>query len=215
MRKEKGKILIEGMDLSGKTTITKYLSELMNIDRIQTRTLSDDSAIYDFTVAQSKKGKLHPDLINKLYTLAIYEDLYNYKPKEDCIILQDSYFALRSYALMQRKYPETLAKEVHKLLQLFPKPELAFYLTASTEERLRRNEKRDKPMAYMEKLLISNPKEFETIERNLRDITVSLFDAEIINTQDKKPNEIALYIGSKIQERILKRNRGEDVYERE
>lgn len=70
-------------------------------------------------------------------------------------------------------------------------------------------------MAYMEKLLVSNPKEFETIERNLRDITVSLFDAEIINTQDKKPNEIALYIGSKIQERILKRNRGEDVYERE
>ena len=215
MRKEKGKILIEGMDLSGKTTITKYLSELMSIERIQTRTLSDDSAIYDFTVAQSKKGKLHPDLINKLYTLAIYEDLYNYKPKEDNIILQDSYFALRSYALIQRKYPETLAKEVHKLLQLFPKPELAFYLTASTEERLRRNEKRDKPMAYMEKLLVSNPKEFETIERNLRDITVSLFDAEIINTQDKKPNEIALYIGSKIQERILKRNRGEDVYERE
>ena len=215
MRKEKGKILIEGMDLSGKTTITKYLSELMSIERIQTRTLSDDSTIYDFTVAQSKKGKLHPDLINKLYTLAIYEDLYNYKPKEDSIILQDSYFALRSYALMQRKYPETLAKEVHKLLQLFPKPELAFYLTASTEERLRRNEKRDKPMAYMEKLLVSNPKEFETIERNLRDITVSLFDAEIINTQDKKPNEIALYIGSKIQERILKRNRGEDVYERE
>ena len=215
MRKEKGKILIEGMDLSGKTTITKYLSELMSIERIQTRTLSDDSAIYDFTVAQSKKGKLHPDLINKLYTLAIYEDLYNYKPKEDSIILQDSYFALRSYALMQRKYPETLAKEVHKLLQLFPKPELAFYLTASTEERLRRNEKRDKPMAYMEKLLVSNPKEFETIERNLRDVTVSLFDAEIINTQDKKPNEIALYIGSKIQERILKRNRGEDVYERE
>lgn len=215
MRKEKGKILIEGMDLSGKTTITKYLSELMSIERIQTRTLSDDSAIYDFTVAQSKKGKLHPDLINKLYTLAIYEDLYNYKPKEDSIILQDSYFALRSYALMQRKYPETLAKEVHKLLQLFPKPELAFYLTASTEERLRRNEKRDKPMAYMEKLLVSNPKEFETIERNLRDITVSLFDAEIINTQDKKPNEIALYIGSKIQERIQKRNRGEDVYERE
>lgn len=215
MRKEKGKILIEGMDLSGKTTITKYLSEFMSIERIQTRTLSHDSAIYDFTVAQSKKGKLHPDLINKLYTLAIYEDLYNYKPKEDSIILQDSYFALRSYALMQRKYPETLAKEVHKLLQLFPKPELAFYLTASTEERLRRNEKRDKPMAYMEKLLVSNPKEFDTIERNLRDITVSLFDAEIINTQDKKPNEIALYIGSKIQERILKRNRGEDVYERE
>ena len=33
----------------------------------------------------------------------------------------------------------------------------------STEERLKRNEKRDKPMAYMEKLLVSNPKEFEKI----------------------------------------------------
>ena len=213
MRKEKGKILIEGMDLSGKTTITKYLSEILKVDKIQQRTLSDDTAIYDFTVAQSKKGKLHQDLINKLYTLAISEDLYNYKPKENCLILQDSYFALRSYALMKQKYPNTLSKEVYKLLQLFPKPELTFYLTASTEERIRRNKKRDKPMAYMEKLLMSNPKEFETIEKNLREITTSLFDAEVINTEDKKPNEIALYMGSKIQER--NRNRGDDVYERE
>lgn len=211
MRKEKGKILIEGMDLSGKTTITKYLSEILDIDKIQQRTLSDSSAIYDFTVAQSKKGQLHTDLINKLYTLAISEDLYNYKPKEDSIILQDSYFALRSYALMRQKYPDTLANDVYKLLQLFPKPELAFYLTASTEERIKRNEKRDKPMAYMEKLLMSNPKEFEAIEKNLRDITTSLFDAEIINTQDKKTNEIALYIGNKIKEL----HRGDEVYERE
>ena len=143
--------------------------------------------------------------------MAISEDLYNYKPKEDSIILQDSYFALRSYALMRQKYPDTLANDVYKLLQLFPKPELAFYLTASTEERIKRNEKRDKPMAYMEKLLMSNPKEFEAIEKNLRDITTSLFDAEIINTQDKKPNEIALYIGNKIKEL----HRGDEVYERE
>lgn len=211
MRTEKGKILIEGMDLSGKTTITKYLSEILCVDRIQKRTLSDECEIYNFTVAQSKKGKLHPDLINKLYTLAISEDLYNYKPKYNGIILQDSYFALRSYALMKEKYPDTLSKEVYKLLQLFPKPELTFYLTASTEERLRRNERRDKPMAYMEKLLVSNPREFEIIEKNLRDITTSLFNIEVINTQDKKPNEIALYIGSKIQER----NRGDDEYEKE
>ena len=201
MRKEKGKILIEGMDLSGKTTITKYLSGILDVDRIQKRTLNDNCAIYDFTVAQSKKGELHPDLINNLYTLAIKEDLYKYKPREDKIILQDSYFALRSYALMKQKYPDTLAKEVYDLLKLFPKPELVFYLTASTEERLRRNEKRDKPMAYMEKLLVSNPREFEAIEKNLRDITTNLFDAEIINTENKKPNEIALYIARKIQER--------------
>ena len=155
MRKEKGKILIEGMDLSGKTTITKYLSEILEINKIQERTLSDECAIYDFTVAQSKRGKLHIEVINKLYTLAISEDLYNYKPNGNGIILQDSYFALRSYALMKQKYPDTLAKEVYKLLRLFPKPELTFYLTASTEERLKRNEKRDKPMAYMEKLLVN------------------------------------------------------------
>ena len=63
----------------------------------------------------------------------------------------------------------------------------------------------------MEKLLISNPREFEAIEKNLMEITTSLFDAEVINTQGKKPNEIALYIGSKIQER----NKGDNVYERE
>ena len=210
MKKEKGKILIEGMDLSGKTTITKYLSAILNVNKIQKRTLSEDCAIYDFTVAQSKKGKLHIDLINRLYTLAISEDLYNYKPNDNGIILQDSYFALRSYALMKLKYLDTLAKDVYKLLQIFPKPELAFYLTASTEERLKRNEKRDTPMAYMEKLLLSNPKEFERIEENLRDITISLFDAEIINTEGKKPNEIALYIGNKIQERNRNNEKNEE-----
>ena len=67
MRIEKGKILIEGMDLSGKTTITRYLSEILEIDKIQERTLSDSSAIYDFTVAQSKKGELHQDLIGYIH----------------------------------------------------------------------------------------------------------------------------------------------------
>ena len=95
MRKEKGKILIEGMDLSGKPTITKNLSEILSVDKIQKRTLSDECSIFDFTVVQSKKGKLHPELINKLYTLAITEDLYNYKPRDNGIILQDSYFALK------------------------------------------------------------------------------------------------------------------------
>lgn len=95
MRKEKGKILIEGMDLSGKTTITKYLSEILSVDRIQKRTLNDECSIFDFTVAQSKRGKLHTELINKLYTLAITEDLYNYEPRDNGIILQDSYFALK------------------------------------------------------------------------------------------------------------------------
>ena len=198
------------MDLSGKTTITKYLSEILDNAQIRQRTLSGESAIFDFTVAQSKKGKLHNDLINELYTLAISEDLYNYQPRENGIILQDSYFALRSYALMKEKYPNSLAKEVYKLLQLFPKPELAFYLTASTEERIKRNEKRDKPMAYMERLLMSNPKEFDTIDKNLRDINVSLFGAKIIDTQYKTPQEIALYIKSKIQEIY----RGDDLYER-
>lgn len=210
LRKEKGKILIEGMDLSGKSTIVEILNSLIEKSIVNRRTISEQSQIYDFTVAQSKKGNLHPDLVNKLYTLAISEDLYNYKLKDNCIILQDSYFALRSYALMKEKYPNTLAKEVYDLLQLFPKPELSFYLTASTEERIRRNEKRDKPMAYMEKLLISNPQEFEKIEENLRDITTRLFQPEIINTQDKTPDEIALYIKEKIQEI----NRGDGEYER-
>ena len=212
LRKEKGKILIEGMDLSGKTTIVKYVSGLVKVDAIQERTLSGSSEIFNFTVGQSKKGQLHPDLINKLYTLAISEDLYNYQPKEDSIILQDSYFALRSYALMKQKYPDTLAQDVYNLLKLFPKPELAFYLTASTEERIRRNLKRNKPMAYMEKLLMTDPTEFEKIERNLRYITTSLFDAEVIDTQGKGPNEIALYIGNKIK--CLHREKAEDFIER-
>lgn len=208
---EKGKILIEGMDLSGKTTVVNYLSKVLEVENVQERTLSKKSEIYDFTVEQSKKGKLHQDLINRLYTLAITEDLYNYKPGDGSIVLQDSYFALKSYALMKERYPNTLAKEVFNLLKLFPKPQFTFYLTASTEERIRRSQQRDKPMAYMENLLMSNPKEFEKIEENLKKITTNLFDAYIIDTQSKTPNQIAMYIGN-----IMKKtNRKNDLHERE
>ena len=160
---DRGKILIEGMDLSGKSTITADINSLINIKRIKQRTLSEQTSIYDFTVAQSKLGNLSQELISKLYCLAINEDLENYKITESGIILQDSYFALRSYALACQNKNFSLSDEIYSLLKKFPKPELSFYLTATTEERIKRNLNRDKPMAYMEKMLMSNPKKFEGI----------------------------------------------------
>ena len=213
---DRGKILIEGMDLSGKSTIIKCLSEMLNVKDVKKRTLCENCELYDFTVAQSKKGNLSQDVINQLYVLSIRVDMDNYKPKKEGIVLQDSYSALRTYALAQKQYPERI-KELDKLLKGFPKPEFAFYLTASTEERLRRNAKRDKPMAYMEKLLVSNPKEFEEIEKNLREITTKLFGAEVIDTQDISPEGVAMYIINRVQEQKLsnRENGGkEEVYER-
>lgn len=200
LRIDKDKILIEGMDLSGKTTIVEQLSSLIDKSVVRRRTISEKSQIYDFTVAQSKAGTLHIDLISQLYKLAISEDLYNYQPADEEIVLQDSYFALRSYAYAKEKGDNVLAQDIYKLLKLYPKPELTFYLTATTEERLKRNQKRDKPMAYMEKLLLTNPHRFESIESYLKDITTSLFNAEIINTQDRTSEEIALYIFNKIND---------------
>ena len=78
-----GKILFEGMDLSGKSTISKDVSLLLNIKQIKQRTLSDQTAIYDFTVAQSKLGNLSRELIGKLYGLAVNEDLANYKVSKE------------------------------------------------------------------------------------------------------------------------------------
>lgn len=85
-------------------------------------------------------------------------------------------------------------------LQMFPKPEITFYLTASTSERIKRNSERNKSMAYMEKLLLTEPKKFEKIESNLRYITTELFETEIINTEGKTPLEIAQYIRYRIKE---------------
>lgn len=196
-----GKILIEGMDLSGKSTITADINSLTNIKRIKQRTLSDQTSIYDFTVAQSKLGYLSQELISKLYCLAINEDLENYKITESGIVLQDSYFALRSYALACQNKDFSLSDEIYSLLRKFPKPELSFYLTATTEERIKRNLNRDKPMAYMEKMLMSNPKKFEGIEECLRNGVIELFNAEVIDTSKISHNEVAEYISKKIKER--------------
>lgn len=194
-----GEILIEGMDLSGKSTITTAVGSLLNVKRIKQRTLSDKTSIYDFTVAQSKIGNLSQDIISRLYCLAISEDLENYSVLKRGLVLQDSYFALRSYALAQQNKNIALANEIYALLKRFPKPELSFYLTATTEERIRRNLCRDKPMAYMEKLLMSNPKKFEGIEESLRDCVTELFDVEVIDTSEASQSEIAEYVKQKIE----------------
>lgn len=202
---DKGKVLIEGMDLSGKTTIAECLKSMIKIEQIQCRTLIKNNHIHDFTVQQSKMGDMPRQLISELYKLAIKEDLCKYQLKDTGILLQDSYFALRSYAYEKDYGSSTIAEEMKKYLQMFPIPEFTFYLTASTEERIERNKKRNKPMAYMEKLLVNEPEKFERIEANLKEITLQLFDAEVIDTEGKTPMEIAKYISNKIK-KIERRN---------
>lgn len=197
---DKGKVLIEGMDLSGKSTISSLVKDkVLDIKKLQQRTLSDKTEIYNFAVAQSKMGNLSDELISNLYCLAVEEDLFNYKVSENGIILQDSYFALRSHALAKHNKNLTLCDNLYRLLKVFPKPELAFYLTASTEERIRRNAMRNKPMAYMERLLMVNPNAFQDIENNLRDVTSDLFNIEVIDTQTSSPEDIASHIVQKIE----------------
>ena len=57
----------------------------------------------------------------------------------------------------------------------------------------------------MEKLLVNEPEKFERIEANLKEITLQLFDAEVIDTEGKTPMEIAKYISNKIK-KIERRN---------
>ncbi len=209
---DKGKVLIEGMDLSGKTTIVDCLRHMMQVKYVQSRTLIENNYIHDFAVQQSKAGNLPRQLISELYKLAIMEDLCKYEMSEGKFVLQDSYFALRSYAYEKDYGSSKIANEIQDYLQMFPKPEVTFYLTASMNERVKRNEKRNKKMAYMEKLLITEPKKFEKIEQNLMNVTMQLFETEIINTEGKSPLEIAQYIKDRIK--IIKKNDYSCVRER-
>lgn len=86
---DKGKILIEGMDLSGKTTVVQHLNSIMKVDNIQCRTLNRDNYIHDFAVQQSKAGTLPRQLISELYELAIKEDLCKYRSCNQGYVLQD------------------------------------------------------------------------------------------------------------------------------
>lgn len=210
---DSGKVLIDGMDLSGKTTISNDLNSTIDIKRIKQRTLSDQTPIYDFTVAQSKLGNMSQESISKLYCLAVREDLENYEVSKSGIIIQDSYFALKSYALALENNNDILAQELYDLLKSFPKPELSFYLTATMEERIRRNLQRSKPMAYMEKLLMLNPEKFQNIEKHLKKGAVELFDTEIIDTTDVSRDEVASYISEKIKNiKGYKENDNEKIY---
>jgi cytidylate kinase len=187
-------LLIDGLDLSGKTTMANNFAKASGIDyRINNNKLSRINPIHDFAAKMSDSNLYHDAVIGKLYLAGLMNDIYSYVD-DGVPTIQDGTVATKSIAYhIVRKTPFIL-DELQDLLKKYPNPKEAIYLYASIDERIKRLEKRKqlKPetVTRTDLLMTTDPKRFEHTERVLREISMDRFKSKFIDTTKISEQEV-------------------------
>lgn len=191
---------IEGMDLSGKSTTAKNFAKTSKMHwRINDKRLSENNPIYDFAWNLSKKGSHSSNVLGQLYLISLMEDIKNFQ-LTTCVI-QDSTLLLRSLNYYKTvKINDELAGAFTKLIPEHPVPDKSFYLTANIETRRQRLEQRIKQepnkLTSMDMLIINDPNRFMQMDESLKELSVGVFNSQIIDTSDMNEIEVVDYIRS-------------------
>jgi thymidylate kinase len=176
-------IYIDGVDLSGKSTTARELSDLYTPPPIMRRNvITDPNPIY--RESQLKRSSLTQSQLFESYRQAIDYDLEHFFPSES-LVIQDSLLIVRMlsylYAVEQIKHDDL----EQKLLQ-YSVFSLSFVLTASYEERLQRLNKRrsenPQSVSNADQMIEQDPEKFFAIERCFLDLTTRYFQPIIIDT---------------------------------
>ena len=146
-------ILIEGMDLSGKSTLVKGIKARMNAASVKFKE-GHNSTSNSNMVAKAADNLRKEDGVSRQATGALFlashlldDKLFEY-PSPGCVHIQDSSF-LRTFAFHQVDDTEVGGYRISELLEqsigeqrCFPEFDLVLFLTASLEVRRERLKKR-------------------------------------------------------------------------
>lgn len=198
------KILIEGLDLAGKSTACRaILDELDPRPAFQRNALTPANAPYLLADELRKKGNASGQVLGYLYMAAVEQDLACPQPGGN--VLQDSTVALRSLAHYRARDLHGMAEPFARLLAdaRFPRFDRAIVLVASVEARLARLEKRQREepgeVAEDDLLVVKNPALFMRMEAVLAEAAVAHFDAAVIDTSHLTPLEVKLAVLGAVQ----------------
>lgn len=195
-------ILLEGMDLAGKSTIINLLQKRFADFKVRHLSLSFDNDLYDFAKKLNKSDIYQSDVVGTAYLTAIKWDVYNYSKNTDPV-LQDSIGLLRSLAHHTAYGNHLLVDHLKGILEIHPKFNSSIVFTANLEDRKQRLTERIKKnptsVSLADRLILKDPDLFMHMNDTIIYYATKHFNAHVINTSYLNIDETFKLVLSKIQ----------------
>lgn len=180
-------ILIEGLDLTGKTTLCKKLLEKYPNKFIYKKgTYSQCNELYRETVEKSKSGKYSDEVIAWMYVAVARHELNlikEIKKNSNKTILLDSFFPNRTIGFHCMENRIELLKVMHTLISQFEFPTQTFYIYADMRTRKKRfleRQKIKKP-AFGDNLVFEDDNKALMRERYFRNYMIRQYGATVLD----------------------------------
>jgi len=189
-------VLLEGVDLSGKSSTIRSLKTLVPAIHVRHSSLLESNRFLDVAKTTNKDGSAR---VGHMYLKALDYDLENFVwPKIDTV--QDSTILLRSLGYHAAANLKELLKEFEKLIYSHPHFDQIFILSASIEERRRRLlsrlKKHPNKVTRNDLLIIENPEFFVRMEKSLVFYATKYFaPLVVVDTEKQTSLEMAKQIG--------------------
>ncbi len=189
---------LDGMDLAGKGLACKNIVRLSQKDwEIRKNRLTSVNPIHDLADNLRLAGTFDTEIVGNLYLAALMADLKTFvRPQTDT--LQDSAFALKSYAYHRISNTPRLPERFRELLFQHPQFSNSVILTASIESRKRRLDQRiaetPKTVTSGDLMIIKKPEKFLAVEECLIEAAQATFRSSVLDTSEMTPDEVVLEI---------------------
>lgn len=188
-------LLVEGMDLAGKSTLNRKLVEdgLFKEKRHNSICESGHNEIYLFTDKLRLTRNYTPEILGPMYVSALLEDIRNFSyPKVPTV--QDSTIILRSLAFNKVMGIKSVVRSLEEVAEKHPKFSRAVLLTADIKTRQKRLQMRineaPETVAEDDLMVLKKPEKFIAMEQYLVSFGKKYFHTKVIDTTDLSPDEV-------------------------
>lgn len=193
-------ILLEGMDLSGKSTVLSELKKLFNWNSNHL-SLSENKLMYSIVNRISKSGNYSKAEIGYLYVAVLNMEIGNFTwPSSPTF--QDSCVLLRALAHHTAYQNKDIVFMLEKIAETHPKFSESYLFTASIKERIRRLNKRQSQDPTKndntDRLILNNPELFVEMEKAIIMYSKKYFNANVIDSDEITTDEIVQSIRKRI-----------------
>ena len=184
-------VLLEGVDLSGKSSVISRLVKKYEHWRHQHYTITGSNKILEVAREIEKDGS---EWIGHLYAKALEYDISQFQWPEVNTI-QDSTILLRSLAYHAAARYQQVVHELETIALKHPKFTSSYVFTASIEVRKERLKERiqsgSKKVTVNDLKVIRDPEFFMRMEHALVDYAQTFFGAVVIDTSNMSLDEVA------------------------
>jgi len=181
------RILVEGLDLAGKSTVSnRFIEQAQGSWVLRRNSLVDKNPVYELADELRKGGGLADEPLGWLYLAAMQADFAFLECRHaDHDILQDSTILFRSVAHHIVRGRAELARQFLALVPALPHFDYAFVCVADRETRLRRLAKRRRENLSEEDFLVRDDYElFRRMEEQIIDMVTTHLGGIVIDTSN-------------------------------